>query len=241
GSDVTITLPTSTAQLVGSGTDADGTIASYSWTKIGTTPPGGTLAAPTQSSTGVSGLTTAGTYLFRLTVTDNLGATGTDTVRVIVLAAPNQPPTANAGSDITITLPTSTAQLVGSGADADGTIATYGWTKIGTTPAGGTLTTPAQSSTGVSGLTTAGTYYFKLTVTDNLGATGTDTVRVIVLAAPNQPPTANAGNNKTITLPTTVSGVNGSGTDADGTITGYAWSFVSGPVTPVIATPAGQN
>jgi ribosomal protein L14 len=241
GSDITITLPTSIAQLVGSGTDADGTIASYSWTKIGTTPPGGTLAAPTQPSTGVSGLTTAGTYLFRLTVTDNLGATGTDTVRVIVLAAPNLPPTANAGSDVTITLPVSATQLVGSGADADGTIASYSWTKIGTTPPGGTLAAPTQPSTGVSGLTTVGTYYFKLTVTDNLGATGTDTVRVIVLAAANQPPTANAGNNKTITLPTTTSSVNGSGTDADGTITGYAWSFISGPVTPSIATPAGQN
>src|SRR5204863_3980627 len=164
GSDVTITLPTSTAQLVGSGTDADGTIASYSWTKIGTTPPGGTLAAPTQSSTGVSGLTTAGTYLFRLTVTDNLGATGTDTVRVIVLAAPNQPPTANAGSDITITLPTSTAHLNGSGTDADGTIASYRWTKIGTTPPGGTLTAPTQPSTGVGGLTTVGTELCRLTV-----------------------------------------------------------------------------
>src|SRR5204863_8506417 len=128
--------------------DADGTIASYSWTKIGTTPPGGTLAAPTQPSTGVSGLTTVGTYLFRLTVTDNLGATGTDTVRVIVLAAPNQPPTANAGNNKTITLPTSTAKLAGTGTDADGTIAAYTWTKIGRPATAGMATATTQTSTG---------------------------------------------------------------------------------------------
>src|SRR6185436_4635830 len=210
--------------------------------KIGTTPPGGTLAAPTQSSTGVSGLTTAGTYLFRLTVTDNLGATGTDTVRVIVLAAPNQPPTANAGSDITITLPTSIAQLVGSGTDADGTIASYSWTKIGTTPPGGTLATPTQSSTGVSGLTTAGTYLFRLTVTDNLGATGTDTVRVIVLAAANQPPAANAGSDITITLPTSTAQLVGSGADADGTIATYGWTKIgTTPAGGTLTTPAQSS
>ena len=34
----------------------------------------------------------------------------------------NQPPVANAGPDITITLPTNTATLSGSGTDPDGTI-----------------------------------------------------------------------------------------------------------------------
>ena len=44
--------------------------------------------------------------------------------------ATNQSPTAKAGSDQTITLPTSTVSLSGSGTDPDGTISAYSWTKI---------------------------------------------------------------------------------------------------------------
>jgi ribosomal protein L14 len=236
GSDVTITLPVSTTQLVGSGADADGTIASYSWTKIGTTPPGGTLAAPTQPSTGVSGLTTVGTYYFKLTVTDNLGATGTDTVRVIVLAAANQPPTANAGNNKTITLPTTTSSVNGSGTDADGTITGYAWSFI-SGPVTPSIATPAGQNSNVSGLTVVGSYVFRLTVTDNSGATGTDTMMIIVNPAANQPPSANAGNNITITLPATTTNLSGSGTDADGTITGHTWTFTGGPATASVTTP----
>ncbi|MGN6399892.1 MAG: PKD domain-containing protein, partial [Flavisolibacter sp.] len=43
--------------------------------------------------------------------------------------ATNQPPVANAGADKTITLPTSSVTLSGSGSDADGSISKYSWTK----------------------------------------------------------------------------------------------------------------
>ena len=52
---------------------------------------------------------------------------------------PNIPPTANAGTDQTITLPTNTVSLSGSGTDPDGTISSYSWTKI-SGPASGTIT-----------------------------------------------------------------------------------------------------
>ncbi|QMU31310.1 malectin domain-containing carbohydrate-binding protein [Adhaeribacter radiodurans] len=48
---------------------------------------------------------------------------------------------------------------------------------------------------------------------------------------PNQAPIANAGTDKAITLPTNSVGLNGSGTDPDGTIQAYSWSQVSGPNT----------
>ncbi|MEO6135548.1 MAG: right-handed parallel beta-helix repeat-containing protein, partial [Ginsengibacter sp.] len=42
----------------------------------------------------------------------------------------NNPPTANAGANVSITLPTNTATLNGSGLDSDGTISSYKWVKI---------------------------------------------------------------------------------------------------------------
>jgi len=71
GLDTTITLPASTAVLRGSGTDADGTVTGYSWTKISGS---GTIVSPTSATTNVTGLT-QGTSVFQLVVADNQNAT----------------------------------------------------------------------------------------------------------------------------------------------------------------------
>ncbi len=42
----------------------------------------------------------------------------------------NIPPTANAGSNITLTLPVTSTTLTGSGSDPDGTISTYAWSRV---------------------------------------------------------------------------------------------------------------
>jgi poly(3-hydroxybutyrate) depolymerase len=91
GADKSITLPTSSVQLTGSGTDADGSIASYSWTKIAG-PSSFTFSSTTVSSPTVSNLI-QGTYTFRLTVKDNSGATATDDVNVIVNGTTTSPTT----------------------------------------------------------------------------------------------------------------------------------------------------
>jgi ribosomal protein L14 len=232
GADKTLTLPVNSTSLVGSGSDVDGTIASYAWTRV-SGPATFTMGTANAATTTLSNLV-AGVYTFRLTVTDNQGATGTDDVIVTVNAAANQPPTANAGSDITLTLPANTTTLVGSGSDADGTIASYAWTRV-SGPATFTMGTANAATTTLSNLV-AGVYTFRLTVTDNQGATGTDNVIVTVNAAVNQPPTANAGSDITMTLPVNSTTLNGSGTDADGTIAGYAWARVSGPATYTLGT-----
>ncbi|MBK8698301.1 MAG: hypothetical protein IPN29_01605 [Saprospiraceae bacterium] len=96
-------------------------------------------------------------------------------------------PTANAGANQTITLPTSAVTLTGTGTDPDGTIASYQWTKI-TGPAQFTIVSATAAQTAVNNLV-QGVYSFELRVTDNQGAVGRDTMTLTVNAAappPNQ-------------------------------------------------------
>ncbi len=233
GADISITLPINTTALSGSGTDADGTIASYNWIKI-SGPTTGTLTNTTSATATASGLL-QGVYAYQLTVTDNAGGTAKDTVQVTVNPAippANILPIANAGADISITLPVNTTALSGSGTDADGTIASYNWIKI-SGPTTGTLTNATTASATASELL-QGVYAYQLTVIDNAGGTAKDTVQVTVNAAippANILPIANAGADISITLPANTTALSGSGTDADGTIASYNWIKISGPTT----------
>lgn len=85
GNDQSINLPSNSVNLSGLGTDTDGTITGYAWSKL-SGPSSGTITSPTSQNTSVTGLV-QGTYVFRLTVTDNGTAQGTDDVTVTVLPA----------------------------------------------------------------------------------------------------------------------------------------------------------
>jgi hypothetical protein len=235
GSDVTITLPSSSASLSGSATDADGTISSYQWTFI-SGPSAPTLTNANTKSVSVSGLTISGNYVFQLEAKDNAGASGLDQVTVIVKdGSTNKVPVANAGSDVTITLPTSSQGLTGSATDTDGTISSYQWIFVSgpKIPSIANATTVAAS---VSGMNNSGSYVFQFEAKDNQGAIGKDQVMVIVKdATVNQLPVAKAGSDLTITLPVDSTTINGSGTDSDGIISSYAWTFIAGPKTPTLA------
>ncbi len=236
GTDITITLPTSSATLSGSGSESGGTIASYAWTQL-SGPSTATIGSAGSASTAVSGLV-QGVYRFELTVTDALNVTASATVQVTVNAAPvvPGPPSADAGSDVTITLPTNTASLAGSGSETNGTIVSYAWTQL-SGPTTATIGTAGSAATTVGGLV-QGTYEFKLTVKDNSGVTASDVVYVTVNAAPvvPGPPSANAGSDQTITLPTNSVNLAGSGSETNGTIVSYAWTQESGPSTGVIGS-----
>lgn len=107
---------------------------------------------------------------------------GVQYILVTVDAGANQSPTAAAGTDQTITLPTSQVTVNGSSSsDPDGTISTYLWTKI-SGPATFTITNANIASTTITGLV-QGTYVFRLTVTDNESATDTDDITITVNAA----------------------------------------------------------
>ena len=94
---------------------------------------------------------------------------------------PNVAPTANAGADKSLTLPTNSTTLSGSGTDGDGTIAAYGWSQV-SGPNTATLTNAGTATATASGLV-QGVYTFRLTVTDNKGATGVDNMTVTVNAS----------------------------------------------------------
>jgi ribosomal protein L14/predicted esterase len=234
--------------LTGSGYDSDGTIVSYKWNKaIGNAV---TLTNAKSASVTVSGLQD-GSYYFRLGVTDNDGATDYDQVKVVVSGSgttatniepvivpsgstSNVAPVAKAGSDKSTSSKSIT--ITGSGYDADGKIVSYKWNKA----IGGavTLTNANSASVTVSGMQD-GTYYFRLGVTDNDGATDYDQVKVVVKGSStaatstttneNLAPVAYAGENKRITTETATVKIVGSGYDKDGDIVSYRWAQYGGP------------
>jgi dienelactone hydrolase len=213
-------VTTSSTTLAGSGTDADGSIAAYSWTKL--SGPSVTLGNTSVASLSLSGLLT-GDYFFRLTVTDNSGNTDSDYIKLTVnLAAKNASPVCNAGVDQTITRPSSSITATGTASDQDGTIVSYKWSKLsGPNAVLANTTTPTFTASSL----VLGTYVFRLTVTDNIGAKKSDDMQVIVN---NAAPVVNAGTDKLVKLPTTSATLIGSATDADGTISSYSWTKVSG-------------
>ncbi|MEO6719053.1 MAG: tandem-95 repeat protein, partial [Ferruginibacter sp.] len=230
GTDKVIMLPTNSTTLSGTATDSDGTIASYSWIKV-SGPTAGTIALPNAATSAVNNMV-QGVYQFQLTVTDNSGASSKDTVMITVNAATNLPPAANAGPDKVITLPLNITSLTGTGTDADGTVTGYSWVKI-SGPTGGTVGSPNNAATAVTGLI-QGVYQYQLTVTDNKGLTGKDTVLITVNPIHNDVPVVNAGADIDLVLPTNSASIKGSAVDNDGTIAKYTWKVVSGPAGYVI-------
>ena len=232
GSAQTITLPTNSATLTGTATDASGTITSYAWTEVSGANTA-TISAPAALSTGISGLI-AGTYTFQLKAVNNSNLSGSATVTITVDPAPSTAPVVSAGSAQTITLPTSSVTLNGTATDASGTITTYSWTET-SGPAAATISTASALSTTVSGLV-AGAYVFQLKVTNNSNLSGTATVTITVNPAVYLPPVVSAGAAQTITLPTNTVNLSGTAKDSTGTIISFAWTEVSGPNTASISS-----
>lgn len=131
---------------------------------------------------------TTGNYTLTATPYTGSNATGsagtplTVSFTVTDQAPTNAAPVARAGADQTLTLPANSVTLDGStSSDANGTITAYNWTQQ-SGPSTATLSNSSAVSLTASGLV-AGTYVFRLTVTDNQGATGFDDVAVTVNAA----------------------------------------------------------
>jgi hypothetical protein len=144
------------------------------------------------------GAFTATTETFTVNVTDGTlnisfsslaGSGGKDNAKVSAIEIlnastnTNQPPTANAGPDAAITLPSSLLTLNGSGTDVGGSISGYSWSQV-SGPNSATFSSKTISDPVVSGLV-QGTYVFALVVTDNQGAgSAPDQVTITVNPAP---------------------------------------------------------
>ena len=227
GNDTTIFAINASLTLNGlSSSDEDGIIVGYNW-RI--TNNGNATVSNANTAQPVFSTIVSGNYRVELKVTDNLGATGVDTI-VIQIATLNIPPVANAGTDITLQQTTDSLQLNGSlSSDIDGSIIKFKWQKI---------SGPSLSFVNDSGSQPwiknilSGNYSFSLTVTDDSLATATDTVHLFVNASPQ----ARAGADQTITLPTQIFLLNGStSVDPDGTINIYKWRQISTTGNSIIA------
>ncbi|CAN5616767.1 hypothetical protein BH10BAC3_BH10BAC3_42110 [soil metagenome] len=232
GKDTAFILPLSSVYLTGNGYDADGSVNTVKWSQV--SGPGGIImSGETTLSLKLKALQ-YGKYVFRLTVTDDRGGIGKDDILVNVTSSVNVIPTANAGSDKTIS--GSSTTLDGSkSVDPDGSISKYAW-EVSSGVWGWTSSvkfgTSNAAATTVSGLD-PGSYIFRLTITDNKGALSSDKVTITVTST-NLAPVAKAGADQKIMLPATLS-LNGAGsTDADGTIAKYGWTQVSGPTATII-------
>jgi hypothetical protein len=161
---------------------ATGGTTPYGWSVVsGSLPPGLTLSPTGTPSATVSGTpTTAGTYNFTVRVTDGAAATDTQPLSITIAPAPTLTIT-------TTSLPAGTVdQAYSQSVTATGGTTPYGWSVVsGSLPPGLTLSPTGTPSATVSGTPTAeGTYNLTVQVSDAVAATDTQTLSIVIGAAP---------------------------------------------------------
>ena len=117
---------------------------------------------------------------FALTVFDNLGASSTSSATVTV--SDNLSPQVDAGADQSVS-PGATVDLLGSASDSDGSVVDIAWQQeSGSIVSLSSNSTLDTSFTAPSANSSELTLVFQLSVTDDRGASATDTVTVLVAA-----------------------------------------------------------
>lgn len=90
----------------------------------------------------------------------------------------NKVPEADAGPGKSISFPTDSVVVTGTGTDADGKVVAYLWSQVAG-PAVSTIVNPGATTTAIR-FKSPGSYVFQLMATDDKGATGVDTVGITV-------------------------------------------------------------
>jgi PKD repeat protein len=195
-----------TVSFTDESTDVDGALVSWSWEF------GDGNASAVQHPVHAYGA--SGEYQVTLTVTDDAGASDSETKSVTVPTPGNQPPVVDFSSeadDLTVT-------FTDLSYDPDGTVTSWLW-EFGD----GNSSSDRHPVHTYGG---AGTYEVTLTVTDNEGATGSETQTVSVTAPGNLPPVADFSLEVTdLTVAFT-----DQSNDPDGSIISWYWRFGDGGV-----------
>ncbi|XP_060889564.1 dyslexia-associated protein KIAA0319 homolog isoform X2 [Labrus mixtus] len=168
GPDRKLSLPVSSLTLDGSRSTDDRGVVSYRWDAV-SGPPGLKLEGGDQAVATVTGLR-MGRYTFRLTVSDQEGATDSASLTVRVQEARSLPPVAHASGSHTLTLPNNSLILRGSVTDGDQSEVHFLWVRDSQSPAAGNVlyVSETQASLYLANLV-EGTYLFQLRVTDAQG------------------------------------------------------------------------
>ena len=256
GDDQTVEEGTSVSLDASDSDDPDDDSLSYSWSQTG-----GSSVTLTDASTATPSFTAPEvdadeTLTFEVTVSDG-EATDTDTVAVTVENVPDEPeneaPTADAGDDQTVNESAAVTLNGEDSTDPDGSVAGYAWTQTG-----GPDVTLADASTATPEFTAPEvdadeTLTFELTVTDDDGATDTDTVSVTVQDT-DEPPAADMETSLSLSPESGQTSVGGTTTyelvvdDAEGGVGAYSAtvslddaSIASIDDVELYGSPAGQT
>ncbi len=197
----------------GQSKDADGWIAKVRWTKL-SGPAQYSIDDSTKLLTYARNLT-VGVYTFRVTVTDNEGASASDDMTITVNApAPkpvikNLPPHAMAGADVVTNTgwPQSLINACGS-RDPDGWITKVRWYKV-SGPSQYSIDDTTQLQTYARNLV-EGAYTFRVIVTDNNNATSSADMHITVVnpyVKPINSTAKTASSATTVTINSIVSSV----------------------------------
>ncbi|MBV9923928.1 MAG: PKD domain-containing protein, partial [Acidobacteria bacterium] len=227
GPDLTIAMPNA-ATLAGTATDdglPSGSTLTSTWSVL--SGPGAVTFANSHAASTTATFAAGGTYVLRLTASDTQLSASDD---VTVTVDPrNTAPSVNAGADQSIELPNN-ASLNASVTDDGyprGSTLTYSWGKAAG-PAAVSFANAGALATTVS-FGAPGTYTLRLTASDTEFNVSDDVV--VTVYPQNQAPTANAGQDKTVSIATgaTLDGVvTDDGLPHGSTLTS-TWSKLSGP------------
>lgn len=188
GPDQTITSPSSTVKLDGSlSIVAKGSsIKKYTWYKISGPMYAWDIVSPNSAATTVNDLV-PGVYRFRLKVIDNKDKEEIDDV-VINVNYRSGALKANAGPDLTITLPAEKGILLNGsasttpGGSSDGV--NCSWTRLsGPGSSGAVLYPSVVLNTNTGAALSPGVYQYQLTLSDAKGNTSSDVVKITVKSA----------------------------------------------------------
>lgn len=221
GEDVIIHLPRNEITLNGNLSTDDHAITTWEWTKsAGDADKAVDMQDTRTPYLKLSHLEEA-MYTFTLKVTDSANQSSTAEVHVFVKPPTNQPPVAEAGDNITISLPQTWVVIDAGKSKDDNKITAFHWEQV-EGPSTVAFLSVNSSKTNVTGLT-KGQYSFKVYVTDDNNNIANDIMFVTVEQNSNQKPKANAGGNFEIELPRSAIYVNGSKSSDDWSIEQWKW------------------